>query len=140
MQVRIVQTPPGEAPLEVREAWVGLVLPLRAGEAGPREILTKGVLTGPRSYLGYLFARLLRRFKVVHGFCVDAVGAVQVLARHDARAADWWQTHAPAFVQPGATLIFHAEVCELVDTPAAIPAAGAADDANPGGPFTTDLN
>src|SRR6187455_3469002 len=80
MQVRIVQTPPGEAPIEVREAWVGLVLPLREGEVGPREILTQGVLSGPRTYLGHWFARLVRRFKVVHGFCVDGAGAVQVLA------------------------------------------------------------
>jgi hypothetical protein len=32
MEIRIMATPPGEAPLSVRRACVGLVLPLRPGE------------------------------------------------------------------------------------------------------------
>jgi hypothetical protein len=140
MHVRVVQTPPGEAPIEVREAWVGLVLPLLPGEIGPRQLMTQGVLTGPRNLLGYVFARLLRRFKMVYGFRVDGAGAVEVLARHNASAADWWHAHAPAHVQPGRGLVFHAEVCELVEIPAASPEAAPPDHANPGGPFTTDLN
>jgi len=108
MRVRIVQTPPGEAPLEIREAWVGLVLPLCPGEIGPREFETTGALTGPTTFFGYLLARFLGRFKIVNGFCVDAAGALEILAEHNARAAKWWHTHVPAGVQPGRALLFHA--------------------------------
>jgi hypothetical protein len=139
MQVRILQTPPGEAPVEVREAWVGLTLPLWPGDSGPRQFVTQGVVTGPRTFLGYLLAWLRRRFKVTNGFRVDAAGAVEVLARHNASAARWWQAHAAASVEPGRALIFHAEVCELVDTPPTSPVAASLDHANPGGPYTTDL-
>lgn len=140
MHVRIVQTPPGEAPIEIREAWVGLVLPLLPDEVGPRQVWTQGVLTGPRTFLGYLFARLFGRFKIVNGFCVDAAGAVQVLAQHDIRAATWWNTHVPASVQPGRALIFHAEACQLVETPPTKPVATPHDETNPAGPYTSDLN
>src|SRR5258708_2466637 len=33
--VRIIATPTGEPPEEVRRAWIGLELPLAAGETGP---------------------------------------------------------------------------------------------------------
>jgi hypothetical protein len=140
MHVRILQTPPGEAPLDIREAWVGLVLPLRPGESGQRQLMTQGVLTGPRTFTGWLFAHVLGRFKKVDGFCVDAAGAIQVLAKHDTRAADWWQTHFAAGVQPGRALIFHAEACQLVESPPTTAVMEPQDDANPGGPYMSDLN
>jgi len=139
MHVRIVRTPPGEAPLDVREAWVGLVLPLWPGEIGSRQFVTQGVLTGPRTFMGYLFARLFRRFEKVDGFCVDAAAAIQVLAKHSTRAAEWWQTHFSAGVQPGRALIFHAEACQLVESPSPTAVMAPKDDANPGGPYTSDL-
>jgi hypothetical protein len=140
MHVRIVEIPPGEAPIKIRKSWVGLVLPLSPGETGPRQFMTQGVLTGPRSFLGYLLARLLGRFKAENGFRVDAVGAVHVLAKHDAHAATWWRTHVPRCLQPGAAFIFHAEACHLVEAPPVVVVTTAPDDANPGGPFTSDLN
>lgn len=126
--------------MDIRRAWVGLVLPLSRGEVGPRQFLTHGVLTGPRTFLGYFFARLLRRLKVVNGFRVDAAEALEVLAQHDGRAAHWWRMHAPASVQRGRVFIFHAEVCQLVEMPPATAMAAAPDGANPGGPYTIDLN
>ena len=133
-------TPPGEAPLEVRAAWVGLVLPLVPGDRGPHRVWTQGVVTGPRTFLGYLWARLLRRLKIVNGFRVDAAGAIQVLAQHNVVAAAWWRTHAPLAIQPGRILIFHAEACRLVDSPSFPTVAAPPDEANPGGPFTSDLS
>lgn len=50
MQIRMV----GEAPFDIRKAWVGLVLPLAPGETGARCLPTVGVYTAPRTYLGYL--------------------------------------------------------------------------------------
>jgi hypothetical protein len=137
MLVRILRTPPGEAPLVVREAWVGLVLPGRPGEVGPRTVLTAGILTGPRSLVGFVIAYLRRRFQRVEGFLVDAAGAVAVLEGHDASAASWWRENAPSAVAPGRVFVFHAEVCELVrELPSP---SGDPGDADPGGPYTREL-
>ena len=61
MFVRIIATPPGEAPEEVRRAWVGLELPLAAGETGPHTTPVGGVLTGAHTFLGRLFKLLTGR-------------------------------------------------------------------------------
>jgi hypothetical protein len=50
--------PPGEAPLWMREKWVGLKLPI-CGPAIPRIYRTVGVR--PTSLLGLVFAVLRRR-------------------------------------------------------------------------------
>jgi hypothetical protein len=47
--IRIIATPPGEAPLWVREKWIGLELPLVDGDSAAQEVFTSGVLSGPRN-------------------------------------------------------------------------------------------
>ncbi len=50
-KIRIVACPPGEAPQAVREAWIGLELPLPPGRLGHRRgWLTTGVVSGPRTW------------------------------------------------------------------------------------------
>jgi len=50
-KIRIVAFPPGEAPQAVREAWIGLELPLPPGRLGHRRgWLTTGVVSGPRTW------------------------------------------------------------------------------------------
>jgi len=44
-KIRITQTPDGEAPLLVREQWVGLILPI----VGISNTMGKGVVTGKNS-------------------------------------------------------------------------------------------
>jgi hypothetical protein len=109
--VRIIATPPGEAPEEVRRAWVGLVLPLVAGETGCRAAPVGGVLSGPRTFLGKLLKLLTGRRRYVRGDVVDAPQALTLLAEREPRAALWWREHAPHCWQPGARFIFKAEVC-----------------------------
>jgi hypothetical protein len=53
--VRIVAVPPGEAPLWVREKWVGLDLPV-ARYSGRGKFITLGVLSLPRSMLAQCLA------------------------------------------------------------------------------------
>ena len=130
--MRITETPPGEAPLEVRKAWVGLVLPLRPGETGPRRILTAGVVTGPRSRFGFLLALLLRRFQPVVGFLIDAASSVEILAEHDGSAAAWWRNNASSTVATGRSLVFHAEVCQIVAEPSLPAHVARNDDLDPG--------
>lgn len=113
MYIRITRTPPGEAPLEVREKWVGLVLPVAPGHRAVRRALTVGVLTGPKSFFGRLRDFFLGRLGTVDGYPVDSATAVAILAHHHPDAAAWWRTVAK--LRPGGRLMFHAHVCEPLD-------------------------
>jgi hypothetical protein len=108
--IRIVRAPIGEAPLWVREAWVGLTLPARSHGRWTGF----GVLTGPRSCLGQLWSRLRGRGQRVEGFSVDAWEAVERLAARNPEAAAWWRREAAALVRPGSVFVFDDAACEAV--------------------------
>jgi hypothetical protein len=111
--VRIIAIPPGEAPLWVREKWVGLILPLtRYGSANT--FRTFGVLSGPRTFLPQVWALALGRSNKTYGFPVNAARAVEILGHASPEAAAWWRENARELILPGRYLLFHAEVCDLV--------------------------
>jgi hypothetical protein len=109
--IRIIATPPGEAPEEVRQAWVGLELPLVAGEPGPRTLPVGGVLTGAHTFLGKLFKLLTGQRRFAHGYVINAPQALVLLAEKAPSAALWWREHAPHCWQSGQVFLFPAEVC-----------------------------
>ena len=115
MQIRIIATPPGEAPLAIREAWIGMQLPLADRDGRPRTHRTNGVLTGPKTFLSAVATLLLGRTNKTIGFRVHAPAAIEALALKDPNAARWWREHAPQFLKPNRLFVFHVEVCELVD-------------------------
>src|SRR5436305_1532001 len=92
MEVRIVEVPPGDAPKHIRRAWVGLVLPLAAGETGARE---EAPAAGA---LGRLRQRLAGRQA---RYVVPAEAALAILARAAPEAAAWLLTAAPELAGPG---------------------------------------
>jgi len=90
--VEIVATPAGEAPLWVREAWIGMALPLSPGpNGGMHEVV--GVLSLGRrpSLLGRLLLGRARRR--ISGYRVPSAEAIRLLAEHRADAAQWWRTN-----------------------------------------------
>ena len=99
--LRIIRTPPGEAPEHIRQAWVGAKLPLRRWEKEPDRHLTVGAVSkrGPEMAMGY---------------GVDGRAAVKALASHAPDAAAWWRKHAPHVIAPGYRLWFPCDVCECV--------------------------
>ena len=97
--LRIVATPPGEAPEEIRAAWVGLALPLRKNYSKPVALPTVGVLSQKQT-------------EPAVGYAVLAAEALPLLTRHNPEAAAWWQKSAPHTRAPGYLLIFPIEVCE----------------------------
>jgi hypothetical protein len=113
--VRVVATPPGEAPEEVRREWVGLDLPLAGGEIGARRVRTGGVLTGPRTFLAKLVAALTGRTGHSYGYVIDAPQALVLLAEKSPRAARWWRDYAPHCWQPGSKFVFAEECCVEID-------------------------
>lgn len=112
--VRIVSVPPGEAPLWVRERWVGLQLPLAGHDHGPREVFTSGVLSGPRNRLIALWWGLRGRLPRKTGYAVDAIEAVRVLEGTAPDAAAWWRDNVPRVQRRRQKLLFAPSACEIV--------------------------
>lgn len=113
--IRIVSIPPGEAPLWVRERWVGLELPLADGDRGPRQTYTSGVLSGPRNRLIALWWALRGRLKRQAGYAVDAIEAVRILEATAPDAASWWRQNVPRLQRRKRKFLFHKSACQMVN-------------------------
>jgi hypothetical protein len=112
-RIRIISTPPGEAPEDIRKAWVGLVLPLSRFRPR-RKTWGAGVLTGPKTLFGFLTAAVSGRLQPQVVYVVVGHIAVDILATHSPDAAAWWREHAPHVLRRGWRLCFAAEVCEEI--------------------------
>ena len=114
MKIRIKSVPPGEAPESIRQAWIGLEIPVHPQFAGRRKAFGVGVLTGPKSWFGQLFAILFARAQREDGYIVEARIAVDLLSGRSPEAANWWRQHASSFIAPGKYFLFAAEACEEI--------------------------
>ena len=94
--VKIINIPAGEAPPHIREAWVGLVLPLAEPEL--RRIRSAGVLNGPGLYFKYIYKFLTGQYTNYEGYVVEGTTAIAILARHNPAAAKWWRENSPYFL------------------------------------------
>jgi hypothetical protein len=112
MYIRIISTPPGEAPEWVRTTWVGITLPLAV--PGVRAIDTMGVLSRPKTWIGSFFAQVTGRTQREQGYIVNAYQAVEILATHSPAIANWWRENAASAISPGMYLLFPAENCQQV--------------------------
>ena len=104
--LRVTSVPPGEAPLWVRQHWVGLLLPLAQRSNSQSTYLVFGVLSGPRTLLACLGAILKREYKTHSGYAVDAARAVALLEEVSPYAAGWWRQNTPQLVKPGMKFVF----------------------------------
>ncbi len=115
--LRIEAIPPGEAPLWVREKWIGVTLPLAPGKESPHAWPSSGVLSGPRNFLSSLIALVTGRLERRTGYLVVSRTAVAILATKSPDAAAWWRTNTPWLLRPGRYFVFPAEVGRVVDAP-----------------------
>ena len=111
--IRIISPPPGEAPLEIRQAWVGLELPVLGKR--PIRYLGSGVLTGPMSFIERLMHLITLRLVVKSGYVVPAQRAVEILEAVHPEAARWWHEHAAHAIRAGRKFLFAPECCEYVN-------------------------
>lgn len=75
-KIRIVKTPQGEAPLEVREKWVGVEIPAAcylSHDGDSHSVISKEPVAPRAAYL------------------VLQTEAIKALSLHDKNAALWWQ-------------------------------------------------
>ena len=112
--VKIITTPPGEAPQWVREKWVGLELPLQQWSASPTTSRTGGVLSGPRGVSGILVHLVTGNFQRQNGYKVNVLKAVAILERASPEAAHWWRTSAPHLMTPSRCFLFPEHVCKVI--------------------------
>jgi hypothetical protein len=98
----------------VREAWIGLTLPLAEGRASG-DWLVSGVLTAPRSWLGVIWAYLSGRVRRVAGYRVPSAEAIRRLGERHPEAADWWRTHTGFVDSECAHFIFDSPACRPID-------------------------
>lgn len=110
--IRITGIPPGEAPAEIRAAWVGLELPLRHDV--PRRYLASGVLSGPRGPLQVLLHLVTFRLQVHTGYVVPALPAMNILERAHPHAARWWRESSPHNAKARRYFLFPPDCCERV--------------------------
>ncbi|MEX1132441.1 MAG: hypothetical protein WEC15_04380 [Flavobacteriales bacterium] len=115
MKIRITSTPPGEAPEHIRQAWVGLEIPVPQRYAGQQRAMGLGVLSGPKTWLGALLAVITGRAQQRNGYIVEANTAVELLAARAPEAADWWRKNTPHLIAPGRYFMFAVEACEEVE-------------------------
>lgn len=99
VRIRIVSVPNGEAPLEVRQAWVGVEFP--ALNRTPVAVNGTGVLTATPAGTEW-------------GYIVDANVAVTTLAGMNPAAAAWWRANVPNVSVAGAQLVFRDVECLLL--------------------------
>jgi hypothetical protein len=114
MQIRIISIPPGEAPEEVRKAWIGLVLPVPDKYADVDVAPVAGVLSGPKTFFGAILARFRGQIKREPGYVVAADTAVEILNQHAPDAAAWWRQNAGRAIAPGKHFVFARDVCEVI--------------------------
>ncbi len=100
--IRIIAAPPGEAPEFVRQAWVGLALPVVAGQSEAANLTAQQVLSG-------------RSVGAPLSYAVDGPAAIAILNAASPKAAAWWRQNAPEALVAGYQLVFPAEVCERAD-------------------------
>lgn len=112
--VRIVATPNGEAPVHVRTAWIGVVVPLASEVAAAQDFTPSGVLTGKRPPLLLRAWAALRGRSMSRGFEVPIVASIDILGQVRPDAARWWRENAPWLFVSGGTWFFDEASCELV--------------------------
>jgi len=111
-RIRILTTPPDEAPLSVRMAWVGLDLPLDPRRVGRQLGLASGVLSSPRGWWQRIVGLVTGSYAVKTGYAVNALEAVNVLQAKDPVAAAWWRAHCAHLLDGKRSFLFPAAGCE----------------------------
>jgi len=97
-KIRIVACPPGQAPEDVREAWVGLEIPLSTKQPPAGAVFRGAVDKAP--------------IKDIEGYAVSRDVAVRMLRKKNPKAAKWWRKNARWLIKN--LLIFPKNVCQLV--------------------------
>ena len=88
-KIKIIATPPGEAPEWVRKEWIGVIIPV------PPEFpfgTERGVVSGKKVTANH------------GGYQVLTADALEALEKKSLKAAEWWKKQmSPVFIQASRT-------------------------------------
>lgn len=99
--IRITSAPPGgNAPLEVRQGWIGAILPVESGLPHEKRL-----------------QRMTIDGTLVDCYIVRAIAALDILADHNPAAADWWKANEQELYnrERPAVLAFSVDCCQYLD-------------------------
>ena len=113
-KVRIIAVPAGEAPLWVREKWVGLELPVAQISKNALIAPTFDILSRPKNFLSELMGCFTGRYRRESGFIVPSRRALLILENSSPEAANWWRSNAPHLWNPFRCFLFDADACEII--------------------------
>jgi hypothetical protein len=113
MNVRIVKRPSGEAPENIRDAWIGLVLPVRPRFPHAITARSFGVLTGPRNRLTSKLRTFMGGGEPTSGYAVDPGAAIELPKQANPLAAAWWLANAPHVLKNGRSFLFDEDCCRV---------------------------
>lgn len=119
VRIRITSTPPGDAPLWVREKWVGVELTSVLG-ASPKSFLATSVLA-PSSFFASLWRVITGQSLKASGYPVQVTGAIDALEKSSPQAAMWWRATTPQLISPSRYFVFDAAACQVVASTAPQP-------------------
>ena len=112
--LEFVSPPPGEAPEEVRAAWVGLRVPVTKKESRlVKGMPVVGVCSGPQGFWAQLWALVTRRVEYWNGYAIASAKCIELLHDHAPAAAAWWAQHAPRYLKSKSRFVFPAECCAI---------------------------
>jgi hypothetical protein len=113
MNVRIIKRPNGEAPENIRDAWIGLALPVRPQVPRAIKVRSFGVFTGPRNWLTSKLRTFTGGGEPTSGYAVDPDAAIQLLKQANPLAAAWWLANAPHLLKNGRSFLFAEDCCRV---------------------------
>lgn len=113
VRIRITSVPPGDAPLWVREKWVGVEFATVLGSS-PQVFRSASVLAPP-SFFASLRRLITRESRKVNGYPVRITAAIDALDKSSPEAAMWWRQNTPQLLSPHRLFVFDANACEVVE-------------------------
>ena len=111
--IRIVDLPPGKAPVEIRSKWIGVELPI--APADMHQTYMASLLTSPKCYLGIFVASRENDFLANGAYFVSGPDALEILATTTPETAKWWRKNAPHFQKAHCAFLFSAACCEPME-------------------------
>ena len=112
-RIRITSVPPGDAPLWVREKWVGVELTSALGSSAG--VFPSASVLAPFSFFASLWRLITGQSRKVNGYPVQVTAAIDALEKSSPEAAMWWRENTPQILSPQRLFVFDANACELVD-------------------------
>jgi hypothetical protein len=98
--ISFTSPPRGEAPDDIRRAWVGLSVPVTARESQLlKKVAVSGIVSGHAEHWD--------------GYSIESRKCIEHLRAHNPKAAAWWRDNFPHFLKRGRSFIWSAESCEL---------------------------